>query len=305
VAGDAGLHSQWKPTLRYFWDFSFAELALLNPIFFIGALWAMIGFWKRPQHKTSGLWLYLFCMGAPVFLGYWLYSFHSRVLPNWIAPAILPLFCLMVAYWDERRRAVRPFLVIGLAIGFFAVAIVYQSNLAEKITGQLLPGEKDPSRRVRAWKQAAAFAEVEREKIQQEGKPAFIICSHYGITGLYSFYLPKAKAALESEPLVYSMDSDMPGNQFYFWPEYDYRAHRKGQNAIFVSEVNPYPLEYDWFWKWLMHQPIEYFKIPLPQPAPPQLLQQFQSVTDLGDREIKIGDRVFHREHLWACYNLK
>jgi 4-amino-4-deoxy-L-arabinose transferase-like glycosyltransferase/membrane-associated phospholipid phosphatase len=305
VAGDAGLHSQWKPTLRYFWDFSFSELALLNLIFFIGALWAMIGFWKRPRHKASGLWLYFFCMGAPVFLGYWLYSFHSRVLPNWIAPAILPLFCLMVAYWDERRRVARPFLAIGLALGFFAIAIVYQSNLAGKITGQLLPGEKDPSRRVRAWKQAAAFAEVEREKLQQEGKPAFIICSHYGITGLFSFYLPKAKATLQSQPLVYSMDSDKPENQFYFWPEYNYREHRKGQNAIFVSEVDPYPLECDWLWKWLTHQPIKYSKIPPPPPMPSQLLQQFKSITDLGGREIKIGDRVFHREHLWACYNLK
>jgi 4-amino-4-deoxy-L-arabinose transferase-like glycosyltransferase/membrane-associated phospholipid phosphatase len=303
VAGDAGLHSQWKPTLRYFWDFSYSELALLNPIFFIGALWAMIGFWKFRRERP--LWLFFFCMGAPVFLGYWLYSFHSRVLPNWIAPAILPLFCLMVAYWDERRRVARPFLAIGLALGFFAVAIVYQSNLAGKITGQLLPGEKDPSRRVRAWKQAAAFVETEREKLRREGRPAFIICSHYGITGLYSFYLSEAKAAIESEPLVYSMDSDKPENQFYFWPEYDYLKHRKGQNAIFVSEVDPYPLERDWFWKWLMHEPVEYGKIPPPQPAPSQLLQQFESVTDLGEREIKIGDRVFHREHLWACHNLR
>ena len=61
----------------------FKKLALLNPIFFIGALWAMIGFWKFRRERP--LWLYLFCMGAPVFLGYWLYSFHSRMLPNWIA----------------------------------------------------------------------------------------------------------------------------------------------------------------------------------------------------------------------------
>ncbi|HUA67618.1 MAG TPA: glycosyltransferase family 39 protein, partial [Candidatus Saccharimonadales bacterium] len=40
VAGNAGLHSQWHPTLRYFWDFVFQELALLNPIFLVGALWA-------------------------------------------------------------------------------------------------------------------------------------------------------------------------------------------------------------------------------------------------------------------------
>ena len=27
-------------------------------------------------------------MGAPLFLGYWLYSFHSRILPNWIVAAV-------------------------------------------------------------------------------------------------------------------------------------------------------------------------------------------------------------------------
>ena len=59
----------------------------------------MIGFWKFRRERP--LWLYLFCMGAPVFLGHWLFSFHSRILPNWIAPAIIPMFCLMVVYWDE------------------------------------------------------------------------------------------------------------------------------------------------------------------------------------------------------------
>ena len=71
------------------------EVGLLNPIFFIGAIWAMFGFWKFRRERP--LWLYFFCMGAPVFLGHWLYSFHSRILPNWIALAVLPMFCLMVA----------------------------------------------------------------------------------------------------------------------------------------------------------------------------------------------------------------
>ena len=35
------------------------------------------------------------------------------------------------------------------------------------------------------------------------------------------------------------------------------------------------------------------------------MLQEFESVTDLGEFEIKIGNRVFRRLHLWACYNLK
>ncbi|MGB7769067.1 MAG: glycosyltransferase family 39 protein [Verrucomicrobiia bacterium] len=304
LKGNAGLHSQWHPTLRYFWDFVFQELGLLNPVFLIGALWAMIGFWSRRRERP--LWLYLFCMGAPVFLGYWLYSFHSRILPNWIAVAVVPMFCLMVAYWDGRRRLARPFFIIGLALGIFAFAIMHNSKLVGKITGEMLPPSKDPMRRVQGWKQEAAQVDAERKKLQQSGKPAFIICGHYGITGLYSFYIPAAKAAIQSdEPLVYSMDSDQPQNQFYFWPEYNYLAHRQGQNAIFVSEVDPYPLERGWFWKWLEGQPVPYAKIPPPLAAPPKLLRQFTSVTDLGEQDIKLGDRVFHRVHFWACYNLK
>jgi membrane-associated phospholipid phosphatase len=304
VGGDAGLHSRWQPTLRYFWDFLFSEGALLNPIFFIGALWAMIGFWKWRRERP--LWLYLFCLGAPVFLGYWLYSFHSRVLPNWIAVAVVPMLCLMVAYWDERRRVVKPFLTIGLVVGFFVFAALHQSKLVGKIAGDDLPPSKDPTRRLQAWKEEAAFVEAEREKMQPAGQSAFIICSHYGITGLYSFYIPGAKAAIHSdEPLVYSMDSDTPHNQFYFWPEYNYREHRQGQNAVFVSEVDPYPLENGWFWKWLKRQPISYGEIPPPSPAPEKLLQQFASVTDLGEHDIELDGRVFHRVHLWACYHLK
>ncbi|HUA39887.1 MAG TPA: glycosyltransferase family 39 protein [Candidatus Sulfopaludibacter sp.] len=304
VANDAGLQSQWHPTLRYFWDFTFQELALLNPIFLIGALLAMIGFWKFRRERPLSL--YLFCMGTPVFLGHWLFSFHSRVLPNWIAPAVIPMFCLMIVYWDERRRLAKLFLTIGLALGFFAFAILHQSKLIGKIAGEMLPGSKDPTRRVQAWKQEAALVESEREKLQQVGKPAFIICSHYGITGLYSFYIPQAKAAVQSdEPLVYAMDSDTPYNQFYFWPEYDYRENRRGQNAIFVSEVDPYPLEPGWFWKWLEHGQVNYGKIPPPSPAPEKLLQQFGSVSDLGEHDVTVGGRVFHRVHLWACYHLK
>ena len=46
--------------------------------------------------------------GAPVFLGFMLWSFHSRILPNWIAVSILPMFCLMVAYWSEKMQRWSP-----------------------------------------------------------------------------------------------------------------------------------------------------------------------------------------------------
>ncbi|MBU6408978.1 MAG: glycosyltransferase family 39 protein [Verrucomicrobia bacterium] len=305
VADDAGMQTAWHPTLRYFWDFVGQEFGLLNPFFFIAALWAMFAFWRT----KNPLRLYFFSMGAPVFLGYWLFSFHSRVLPNWIAVAILPMFCLMVAWWDEKFRAgwrfVKPLFVVAVATGIFAVVVMYHSPLLGKITGRPLPDEKDPTRRVQGWRQSAAIVEAAREKLAARGKPAFILCGHYGITGLYSFYIPRArKTVTGAEPLVYVMESDRPENQFYFWPQYDYRRTRKGQNAIFVSEANLYKLQGDWLWQWVAHRPLQR-SMPAPVSLPHHIAAQFQSVTDLGERDVRVKGRVCHRIHLWACYDLK
>ena len=118
--------------------------------------------------------------------------------------------------------------------------------------------KKIPRNRVRAYKQTATFVETARENLETEGKPAFIIAGHYGITGLFTFYSPTAHdAMLKSAPLVFCIDSEQPQNQFYFWPEYSYRASRKGQNAIYAEELGPYQLEHGWIWKWLGGQEIK------------------------------------------------
>ncbi len=101
------------------------------------------------------------------------------------------------------------------------------------------------------------------------------------------------------------MNVGRPVNEFYYWPAYDYQANRQGQNAIFVSELDPYPLEKAWFWKWLRREQVEYAKVPPPMHMPPRIARQFTSVTDLGEHDIYYGDRIFRRMHLWACYDLK
>jgi len=301
VGTDAGLHSHWHPTLNYFWDFTGAEFLLLNPFFFIGAIWAAIGCWKlRPRNP---LYLYLFCMGAPVFLGYWLYSFHSRVLPNWIAVSVLPMFCLMVAYGNQHRRLARRFLAGGLFFGLLMAALMHDSDLISRLNGNL-PAEIDPSRRVRAWVETARLVESEREKLATNGTPAFIIGGNYEITSLLSFYSPPARAALATQPLVYCQNLAEPIDQFYYWPDYDYRAHRPGQNAIFVELFDNSLLEPGWFWHWLKHEPINRLTPP-EKPVPGRIAAEFASVTDLGVRDVVQNGRIFHRVRLWACYGLR
>jgi len=266
----------------------------------------MAGAWKARRERP--LWLFLFCMSVPVLAGHLLYSLHSRIFPNWIAPAVPPAFCLMIVYWADRfaaeRRFAKPVLVAGVTLGLLVLPVLFQSDLIGKVAGRLLPGEKDPLRRVRAYRQEAAVAEAARQQLETEGKPAFIITGHYGIAGLYSFYLPNARAALKSQPLVYPIDAPGPKNQFYFWPEYDYPAVRKGQNAIYIAEIDLYIIEKNWFWDWIRRREITYTTPPSVS-APARIVSEFESVKDLGEQDVKLGDRVFHRVHLWACYNVK
>jgi Dolichyl-phosphate-mannose-protein mannosyltransferase/PAP2 superfamily len=307
VAGNAGLDSKWKPTLRYFWEFVGSEAGLLNPIFFVAAIWAAAGAWRRRAEQP--LLLYLFCMSWPVLLGHAVYSFHSRILPNWIAPAVPAMFLLMAIYWHDRLRTgarfVKPLLAAGLALGILMEAPMYDSDLIGKIAGDNLPGPVDPIHRVRAWDSAAQIVEAEREKLEGSGKLAFIICDGYEITGQCAFYSPEARKAVALKmPLVYCVDSDTPENQFYFWPDYNYRAARQGENAIYVEDLGPGKLEPGWLGKWLRHESPRVLA-PAPEAPPPRMLSEFEKVEDLGVFAVEYHGRPFHQLHLWACYNLK
>jgi hypothetical protein len=284
VAEDAGARSAWQPTLRYVGEFLGGELGLLNPVFFVGMAWAAIAFWRRERHNPRLV--YFFSMGAPVFLAYLLHSFRSRVLPNWIAPSVLPLVCLMVMYWDTRwrldSRPLRGWLAGGLVLGFALVILGHDTDLLYKISGWRLPVNMDPLHRVREWSGVARVAGEARRELLAEGKPVFIIADHYGLVGEITFYLPEARTNIAEQPLVYYRSSPVPRNQFYFWPGY---TDRKGQNAIFLRELNRDHIE--------------------PGPTPAFLESEFESVTDLGVRKVLYHGRVIRPMQVFGCRGLR
>ncbi|HXJ57789.1 MAG TPA: glycosyltransferase family 39 protein [Verrucomicrobiae bacterium] len=283
VSENAQLGKSWHPTGVYFLEFLVGEFGLLNPVFFVGMLIAVVRFW--PQAPRRPFEYYLFAMGAPVFFGYWLYTLHSRVHPNWIAPAVVPLLGLTLLYWERRWREgcrpVVPWLRAGLALGTVLVLLGHDTALIHQVTRLSLPAKMDPLTRVRGISEIARIAGEERRVLEKAGgTETFIIASHYGLTGQITFYLPEARLGLPGSPLVYVKTSRGPKNQFYFWPEYRYRETRKGQNAVFIRLSDK------------------------PEPPPQDLLAEFESVTDLGYREIKAGHEVLHRLQIFACKNL-
>jgi hypothetical protein len=283
LADRADLHREWHP-IKYFSEFILGQFGLLNPIFFVAMIWATVAFWRRRRHDPKLV--YFFSMGAPLFLCYLLFSFRSRVLPNWIAPAVLPLFCVMAIYWDAQWRLgadkLRGWLRAGLAVGFTLVALAHNTDLVQKVSGRYLPVKLDPLHRIRAWDEVATVAGDARQQLLTEGKPVFIIGDTYQLTGIISFYLPEAKACVTEEPLVYCRSSTSPENQFYFWPGY---GDRKGQSAIYVVELSRDEIQ--------------------PQPSPPRLASEFESVTDLGIHNVLYHGQVCRPLQLFACRGLK
>ena len=93
-------------------------------------------FWKRSRQNE--LLIYFFSMGVPLFVFYLLYTLRARVQPNWIAPSVLPLLCLMAAYWDSRwregARAVKTWLALGLYVTVACMWLVPDRRIESTVT---------------------------------------------------------------------------------------------------------------------------------------------------------------------------
>ncbi len=269
---------------KYTLEFLGAEAGLQNPFYFLPVIWAAIVFWRRK--RDNPLLLYFFSMGAPLFLAYLLLTLHARTLPNWIAPSILPLFCLAVVYWDGRWqegfRAIQVWLCAGLVAGGIGVAVLHDGDLIPRLSGYHLPPDLNPWVRVQGWTETAQAVGAAREKLLTEGKPVFIIGQHYSITSEVTFNLPEARAVVSENPLVYYLHSDVPVNQYYFWPSY---LDRKGQNAIFVQDLG----------------------LRGGKPAPPtaQLEKEFESIQDLGTVTVMHDGQPMRVLQLIECRGLR
>jgi len=302
VAEDANVDQPWHFTLRYLGEFLAAEAALWNPVWFGAMVLACVGVVRRCRNEPRLL--YLLSMGAPVFLLYMGWTLHSRVMPNWIAPSVLPLLALTAVYAHLQRPTWqlwhRRAFGVGLGLGLLMLVPMHDSRLITRATGLVLPLSLDPLHRVRGWRETAELANRERQKLLAEGRPVILIGDHYGITSLMTFYLPEARAGLPDQPIVYCLPTPRPKNQFWFWPGYQ---QLKGANAIFVQRLKVKVRAMHWLrsptdprWRW--HKPE-------PRDPPPVLREQFDEVTCLGVFPAVWKGQPQQWVQLYACRNLR
>ncbi len=283
----AGLDHHWEPTLRFFGELVGAEIGLLNPVFAVGLVLTFL-IWRKDRLGITRLEQYLFWMGAPVFVGYILFSLRARVQPNWIAPSLVPLFAWMLLVWSRQSNlkiALRWWAgaIVG---GLIASIVIHDTQLVKKITGIALPTKIDALNRARGWPQLAQHVETEIKKVREEGKNVFVLGDHYGTTSLLNFYITEAREGVPDERLVFFPWTDHAENQYFFWATY---TNRIGNDAILVRQA-----------KKLKEADPE----AVLQKADFEVSRQFESVESLGLRSLSHDGLVIRQFELYRCKNL-
>lgn len=275
-----GLHEPGGFHFEYAGAFLASVAALLNPVFFLAVIGAILGFFRA--RGLPLLQRFLLCNALPVFVFYLALACHAKAQPNWIAPASPTLFLFAILYWHERhvagdKQGTR-WLTAGLVVGLPVVSVLHETQWLHKGLGMTLTEKNDPLARVRGASELAQLVEEHRQHLAAEGQPVFVIADHYGRASLLNFYLPEARHLLPEDQLVYVLATERPQNQYWFWPSYEARV---GENAIYVVKSSSR------------------------RPPPKLLTQQFRSVKNLGLFKIRHRGELCSEVQLFACYSKK
>jgi len=215
-----------------FFQFFAAHLGVYSPLLFLGLLAAIFWSWKKAHGDFKTRFLLVFAL--PLLALYGFLSLREAGEANWTAPAFASLIVLAVAEWlprIERSRACRVTAATALAVGLALSLVTVNTDFLRRV-GVPFGYDMDPSARLRGWGTGASLIEeLRREMEAQTGKKVFLIADRYGTAAVLSFYLSDPRVEGPGHPPVYAPESQVPENQFYFWPKYDEFELRKKKPA--------------------------------------------------------------------------
>jgi 4-amino-4-deoxy-L-arabinose transferase-like glycosyltransferase len=175
---------------------------------------------------------FLAAFALPLLLGYLWVALHHKAEPNWTAPASVSMVVLAVACWRERITASLGWRVLtgaALLIGASVSLVAVETNILRAV-GFPLSFKRDPTGRLRGWREAALRVNEFRQSLEkQSGQKFFLIANSYGTAAALGFYLPEKRIEAPGHPAVYVPESPVAENQFHFWGRYDEYEERKQQ----------------------------------------------------------------------------
>ncbi|MDR2161061.1 MAG: glycosyltransferase family 39 protein [Desulfovibrio sp.] len=189
--------------------------------------------------EASRLRLLLCLQFWPLWLFFVLWSFHSRVYPNWPAMSYVAGFVLAALGADEIRMRRRGILKACAAASLIAgLAVHGQAGLTRLLP---LPEFLDPTLRLKGWSDLGRELDSLRQAMPRP-EEVFFFSDSYGVAAELAFYIP-------GRPVVFCADFGRRLNQYDFWPDPNGRipagrdpgpetpGSRSGWDALYVARA--------------------------------------------------------------------
>lgn len=227
LAGVAGKTAESLIRFDRFPDYFGSQVGLMTPWWFVfmllGGLAAARQMFRGDQEglglsrRQAGL-LALFFW--PVWGFFILWSFHTKIQPNWSAVSYAAGFLLAAAafarYWQAGGRLRK--IWAGLAVLVFM--------LVASAPVLPIPDHLNPTHRLKGWDDLGERVESLRLSAFDDPDRVFIFSEHYDMTAALAFYVP-------GQPRTFNVWISRRMNQYDLWPSPEDKI---GWDAIYVRK---------------------------------------------------------------------
>jgi undecaprenyl-diphosphatase len=218
TAGQTHIAEGVSITLRSFFEFAGSQLGVITPLIFI--LMAL-SLWSQRKQKEGNL---LFWFSTPVIAFFLLKSLQGKVQANWALPGYITGILSFSAFSKKvfpERRGKMILITTAVLLSMVITALAYYPSILN------LPPKKDPTSRLRGWKELGSEVTKIYGEMSEKG-PVFIFSDRYQVSSELAFYV-------KGHPITYCISHKRRMNQYDLWPGFSELLHH---NAIFVRIGN-------------------------------------------------------------------
>jgi 4-amino-4-deoxy-L-arabinose transferase-like glycosyltransferase len=177
------------------------QLGLVTPILFVLIAVVSASSLRRTEPRR-----FLLAVVAVTTFAVFVYSaMHSRVQPNWPAPAYVPGFVLLAIHAGGRRW--RAWRVGGIALAALATALLSLHTIRPVLP---LNSADDPVAQAFGWAALADSVAIEASGVAGSAAAVWIAANRYQEAAQLAFHLPR-------NPTVFSLNLDARPNQYDLW----------------------------------------------------------------------------------------
>jgi undecaprenyl-diphosphatase len=218
TAGQANIEEGLRINIMRFFEFVGSQFGVITPLLLV---LITISLYKLRKQREGAFAIWF---SVPVIAFFLVKSLQGKVQANWAMPGYITGIIAFSSYYKDfysGDRGKKIFVTIALLLSFIVTSIAHYPSILN------LPVKKDPSSRLKGWKELGEEVTRLYNKMSIES-PVFIFSDRYQVSSELAFYV-------RGHPGIYCVVHKRRMNQYDLWPGFQNLLH---YNAIFVRIGN-------------------------------------------------------------------